>query len=182
MTAVIFKVETNGFPLWAKPSDDPLQPHIVRIYAEEIDNKGNVLFVFDELSKPDGWEITKETESVHGISNKQAIEHGIDESELIDRFFDFIDDRRMVCYMKNFEQRMLRIAIKRHFGNDSAEDFKNREGVEGISDQAKKINGLNHKSSMQDVFDRFSVNDIDTTSTEGKVHAIKKVWMILNGL
>lgn len=86
---LVFDSETNGFPLWKERSEDPRQPHIVQLGAILCDeDTQEIIEELDVIIKPDGWEITKETSDIHGITQEMALDVGIPEKEAVERFVE----------------------------------------------------------------------------------------------
>lgn len=115
-----FKTETNGLPLWRARSNDEGQPHIVRLAAVLCDAETQeVIDQMDVVIRPEGWEIPQETIEVHGIAFDHAIEKGISESSAIEMFLGLVRKAdAVVSSNKQFNSRIIRIALKRH-----AEEF-----------------------------------------------------------
>ena len=120
MNVLSFKTETNGLPLWRARSNDEGQPHIVRLAAVLCDGKTQeIIDQMDVIIIPDGWDIPKETIDVHGITVEHAIENGIHEHDAIDMFINLVKQSgSVVSSNKQFNSRIMRIALKRH-----AEEF-----------------------------------------------------------
>jgi DNA polymerase III epsilon subunit-like protein len=128
MLALIYDTETNGFPLYKERSDDPRQPHIVEIAAKLVDlERGNrVIRTLHEIVKPDGWEIPEEAANVHGISQEYATAHGTDELSVVINFYHrfFCHADVVIGHNVAFDNRIIRIAIKRHMDDIRADSFK----------------------------------------------------------
>lgn len=137
-TALFFDTETSGLPLFREPSEDPRQPHIVQLGALLVDMASRrVLSAVDLIIRPDGWEIPDEVAAIHGITTEQATRAGIDESLALDLLIDL--QRRAsvrIAHNTQFDDRIVRIAIKRFFGDDEAEKW-----AAGASDCTAKLAG-----------------------------------------
>jgi len=139
MKFVSFYLETSGLPVWSKPSDSVEQPHIVRISAKKYDlrksDSGDMASQFYSGSSFDAissvvdadWEINKESELIHGISNNMSIDQGFPEANLVDGFFKFVEDLPICSYNKQFDYRILRIALKRFFGEEDMANWEDRK-------------------------------------------------------
>ena len=124
-TAIFFDTETQNLPLFKEPSSDPRQPHIVQLAAALVDlDSRNIISSIDMMSKPDGWSIPKETSDIHGITNDIAEECGIPEEQLIKLFMSFCSGRNIAAHNTPFDNRIIRIALKRFVGDDEAEAYK----------------------------------------------------------
>lgn len=139
-----FKTETNGLPLWRARSNDEGQPHIVRLAAVLCDGKTQeVIEQMDVIIRPEGWDIPKETIDVHGITVEKANEQGISESAAIEMFLSLVRSAGVVVSSnKQFNNRIIRIALKRH-----AEEFHQ---------EAWNDNKENHFCAM-----KLAKNDLD---------------------
>lgn len=120
-----YDTETTGLPLWKEPSEDPRQPHIVQLTAELRDlATGEVVSQMDRIIKPDGWEIPVETSDIHGITTEIAIKNGIPENEAIAEFMRLWGKAQFrVAHNESFDARILRIGLKRFFGEDLGETW-----------------------------------------------------------
>ena len=131
--ALFYDTETTGLPLFAQPSNDPRQPHLVQLAAHLVDmDTRNVLQTIDLIARPNGWSIPGEAAAVHGISNDYAKEVGIEEDALISLFLDLQkgpdgEGRKRIAHNEQFDARILRIGIKRYFNDTEAEKFKAAE-------------------------------------------------------
>jgi len=122
---VFFDTETSGLPAWKEPSDSENQPHIVQL-AAVIVNRNTQLITkkLDYIVKPNGWEISEDTIEIHGITNEYAAEHGLPEDEVLNKFLEFYNGIKRVAYNTTFDNRIIRIAIKRFLGIEKADEWK----------------------------------------------------------
>jgi len=122
---LVFDTETTGLPQYKLPSDDPSQPHLVEIAAHLFHENGTLISGFSAVVKPNGWVIPDEIIAIHGITNEYAQEHGIDEEEAVATFLTLHDQANVrVAHNVGFDDRIMRIAIKRYFGDEKAEQYK----------------------------------------------------------
>jgi len=122
---IIFDTETNGIPDWKAPSDDPCQPHIVQLAAVKVNpDTQEIIGEFNLIVKPDGWEITQETIDIHGITNEYAAEHGIPELKALELFLDFWGGQKRIAYNTTFDNRIIRIAMKRYLNEEKSDHWK----------------------------------------------------------
>ncbi len=127
-TVFVYDTETSGLPEWKIPSDDPKQPHIVQLSGLVADLRtGEILDQMDVIVKPDGWVITQETIDAHGITNERAEAEGIPEKEAIEMLINMRGDHKRVAYNKTFDQRIIRIGLKRFFPEDVMEKWHVKE-------------------------------------------------------
>ena len=120
-TPLFFDSETTGVPIWKEPSGGDNQPHLVQIAAELVDGESEeVIESMDVIICPDGWEIPEETIELHGITEKIASVQGIPEKEAVQMFLDMYKRADLrVAHNKTFDDRMIRIALKRYFDLES---------------------------------------------------------------
>ena len=124
-TAIFFDTETTGFPLFKERSTDPGQPHIVQLAAALVNlDDRSIVSSIDLISKPDGWSIPKAASDVHGITNEIAEECGIPEEQLTKLFMAFCKGRDIAAHNTPFDNRIVRIALKRFMSDEVAEQYK----------------------------------------------------------
>lgn len=120
-----FDTETTGLPEYKQPSEDPCQPHIVEIAALLYGPDGQLINSFEAIVKPDGWVITPEISAIHGITHEMAMDTGIPEKDALEGFLAIhaLADMR-VAHNCSFDDRIIRIAMKRYMGDEAADAFK----------------------------------------------------------
>ena len=124
-----FDFETTGFPLWAKPSSDPGQPHIVQCAAVMVDaDTRETVSSFDLIAKPNSWDIPDEVAEIHGITTERAREVGVPEIHIVSSLLLFhgVASCR-IGHNQPFDARIMRIALKRFGTEASADDWKSGE-------------------------------------------------------
>ncbi|MCB2251822.1 3'-5' exonuclease [Pseudomonas chlororaphis] len=120
-----FDTETTGLPLFRDPSDDPRQPHIVDICALLYTPQGELVDSFEAMVRPDGWVIPDDVAVIHGITTEMALEQGIPEEEAVAGFMSIMAQAGLrVAHNVSFDDRILRIGLKRFFGEEVADEFK----------------------------------------------------------
>lgn len=120
-----FDTETTGFPLFKSPSDHPDQPHIVDICALLYTPAGELVDSFEALVKPDGWVIPDDVAAIHGITTEMALAEGIPEGEALEGFMEVFRRAGLrVAHNVSFDDRIVRIGLKRFFGETAADEFK----------------------------------------------------------
>lgn len=125
MKILAFDTETSGLPDWSQPSESPQQPHLVEIAAILFDD-GIEIDRFHAIIKPDGWTIPDEVAEIHGITTERALAEGIPEAQALSLFLALHTRSDMrVAHNEAFDQRILRIAIKRFYGEtqDERDEF-----------------------------------------------------------
>lgn len=146
-TILFYDTETTGFPNWKKPSDDESQPHIVQIGAVLCNAETKTIIKeLDIIVKPDGWEIPQVTTDVHGITNEYALKNGIPENEALQMFLDLRGDSERVAYNKTFDQRIIRIGLKRFFDELTQEKWAVKEDHHCAMVMSKNIVRIEKKS------------------------------------
>lgn len=114
---LFYDTETTGLPDWKAPSDAEHQPHLVQIAAilADADTREEISSI-DLIIRPDGWTIPDDVSEIHGITNKKAQLMGVPESLALEIFMKMWGsvDRSRVAHNKTFDQRLIRIALKRY--------------------------------------------------------------------
>lgn len=111
---LFFDTETNGLPDFNKRASDPTQPHIVQLAAILTSDEGEVLESHNVITKPDGWEITKELSDIHGITNDKAKAIGIEQKIAAALLLEMIKKSNLiVAHNVTFDKFMARIAMRR---------------------------------------------------------------------
>ena len=128
--ALFYDTETTSMPLFKEPSEDPRQPHIVQLAALLVDlDKREVIDGMDVIVKPEGWEIPHEVSLIHGITHEYALEHGIPERDAVGMLLGMWGCQagapvQRIGHGEPFDARILRIALKRYFGDAAADAWK----------------------------------------------------------
>ena len=119
---LFFDTETTGLPIWKDPSESPAQPHIVQLAAELVDMETReVIACMDVIIKPDGWVISEEMTAIHGITHEHAMTVGIPEKDAVALLLDMRAKSRLrVAHNRTFDDRIVRIALKRYFDIEAA--------------------------------------------------------------
>lgn len=142
-TLLFYDTETTGLPDWKSPSGGENQPHIVQIGALLVNAETReVLKELDVIVKPEGWEIPEDTIEVHGITNEHALEVGIPEKEAIHHLLDMFHSAEgveRVAFNRTFDQRIVRIGLKRFFNEDVQELWAEKDNHHCSMLMAKKI-------------------------------------------
>ena len=123
--AIFFDTETTGLPLFNEPSEDPRQPHLVQLAACLVDlDTRNTIASMDVIIKPNGWTIPDEVAAIHGITTEHALDVGVSEVQAVDMFMSLWADRLRIAHNQSFDARIMRIALKRYYGDELADKWK----------------------------------------------------------
>lgn len=178
-----FKSETNGLPLWRARSNDEGQPHIVRLAAVLCDGKTQeVIEHMDVVIRPEGWDIPKETIDVHGITVQNAAEKGISESAAIEMFLSLVKSAGVVVSSnKQFNSRIIRIALKRHAEEYHQEAWNdNKENHFCAMKMAKDDTG-NKSLSLSDALSHYTGNQaVDNHDSLVNATSSARVFFAIN--
>lgn len=123
---IFFDTETQGLPDFRAPSDADHQPHLVQLAAQLIDaDTREVIQSLDVIVEPNGWEIPDEAANVHGISTERAAKFGIPEGIVVQLFYAmWLKADCRVAHNQPFDERILRIALKRFLGEPETDAWK----------------------------------------------------------
>lgn len=126
---VFFDTETTGLPVWDQPSESEVQPHLVQLAAIVADaNTRKVVSSIDLTIKADGWDVPDEVSAIHGITKEKSLQVGVDEQMAIEIFLELIQGaKKIVAHSSTFDQRIMRIALKRYFTETEVEAWANKE-------------------------------------------------------
>ena len=123
--AVFFDTETTGLPLFNHPSEDPRQPHIVQLAACLVDlDTRNTIASMDVIIQPDGWTIPDEVAEIHGITTEHAKAVGVPAKLALQMFLELATGRLRIAHNEQFDARLVRIALLRHFNAEMADEWK----------------------------------------------------------
>lgn len=118
---LVYDCETQGLPLWDKPSEDPGQPHIVQLAAllvnpdpRPTDISANIVQSLSVIIRPDGWEVPAEVTEIHGITTEYALQVGVPEKLALEMFLELWRGRKRIGHVQSFDARIIRIATKRY--------------------------------------------------------------------
>lgn len=142
-TLLPYDTETTGLPVWSTPSDDPAQPHIVQLGAIlcNADTQNNIQSI-NIIIKPDGWIIPDDMIAIHGITNELARDVGVSEKLAIEMLLDICGDSDRVAYNKTFDQRIIRIALKRYgFGEEVMDKWAQKDNHHDPMRMYQKVHG-----------------------------------------
>ncbi len=120
MNIIVFDTETTGLPDYKQPSEMPHQPHIVELAALLYDDTtGELVEQLHAIIRPDGWIIPDDVAEIHGITTERAMDEGRPEAEVLAEFLELHSRCSLrVAHNEDFDQRIVRIAIKRYADPD----------------------------------------------------------------
>lgn len=122
---LVYDTETTGLPLFKEPSGDPRQPHLTDLCAILYSMEGELIEVFEQLICPKGWEVEAEAAALTGLTTEFLTINGGDEKEAVAAFGHLHKKADIrVAHNIGFDDRIMRIAIKRYFGDAPADRFK----------------------------------------------------------
>ncbi|MBL6448689.1 DNA polymerase III subunit alpha [Fulvivirga sp. 29W222] len=107
---LIFDTETTGLPhnYSAPITDLDNWPRLVQIAWQLHDNKGNLLSSQNFIVKPEGFTIPYNSEKVHGISTKRALEEGHKLEEVLNIFSKDLENAQVVIgHNIDFDNRIV---------------------------------------------------------------------------
>lgn len=140
MLILAYDTETTGLPVWNEPSEGPNQPHLVEIAALLIDTDTlSVRDAFSAIIRPDGWSWDENDEAfkAHGITMEQALAEGIPEADALAQYMAlWLQADQRVGHNESFDQRILRIAIKR-YGYGETSPLDSQEARDELADRFK---------------------------------------------
>ena len=118
---VFFDTETTGLPLWQEPSDSEGQPHLTQLAAIVANAETKeILASIDLTIRPEGWVIPEALVELNGLTAEYCAAVGVSEKLAIDLFADLIGDVDLiVAHNSSFDQRIMRIAMKRYGYSDA---------------------------------------------------------------
>lgn len=116
MIVLSFHSATTGMINYKTPSEDPSQPHMVRLSAvlfntstQEVEQN------LDVIVKPDGWESEPGALAIHGITHEAALANGIPEEVALEMFLGLWKSADLrIAHSIAFDNRIIRIALKRY--------------------------------------------------------------------
>lgn len=123
--AIFYDTETTGLPLFKEPSEHPGQPHIVQLAACLVDmDTRHTIASMDVIIQPDGWTIPDEVSAIHGITTEHAIAIGVPSKLALQMFLELATGRKRIGHNEQFDARMVRIEMLRHFSREAAVEWK----------------------------------------------------------
>lgn len=106
---LFFDTETTGLPNnWNAPVDDLENwPRMIQLAWLQYDNDGNEIKRYENIIKPDGFEIPTQASDVHGITTDKAHEQGIELKNALDDFAAALSDSKiLVAHNIGFDEKI----------------------------------------------------------------------------
>lgn len=171
-----FDTETTGIPNWKIPSDDDLQPHIVQVAGVIMNaDTTDIIQSIDVIVRPHDWVIPKDLTEIHGISHEYAMDVGLHEKVVAEMIYEMAKGRKRIAYNTTFDNRIIRIALKRYFGSELADDWKKGE-YECAMMLAKKTMG-GKQPKLIDAYRHFTGLELENAhSAMADTHAAMEVY------
>jgi len=146
-TITFYDTETTKYPEWGIPSGDEKQPHLVSLAAIQCSAETEeIIQSFELIIKPDGWETTEDALKVHGITTEFALMVGVPEQFAVEILIELCGDSVRVAHNKTFDQRIIRIALKRLFSKQLQEKWAEKESHKCTMQMARPIMKLKDKN------------------------------------
>jgi DNA polymerase III subunit epsilon len=182
-TILSYDTETTGLPDWKIPSDSPEQPHLVQLAAVLANAEtGEEIQSINVIIKPDGWEIQEEVTEIHGITTEYALKHGVAEVDAVNMLLAIAGDSERNAYNKTFDQRIIRIALKRYddFNEEQIEKWAIKDDHHCSMRMAQKeLGGKNPKLSV--AYKAICGKDlVNAHSAMADTKAAQEIFLMLN--
>ena len=180
----IFDTETSGIPNWNIPSDDPSQPHLVEIAALLCNEQGAVIDSYKAIIKPEGWEFDPEAAAKHGITHEMAMDVGIPEIEALEGFLAIHARADLrVAHSINFDDRIIRIALKRYHGAVIADAYKVSGEKYCTCINSRAPVGLKKPPTLAEAYKHFTGEDLlEAHRAMPDAQACARVYFALQGV
>lgn len=180
----VFDSETSGMPDWKNPSEAGHQPHIVEIASLLCDAEGNVIDRYQAIVRPAGWEITPENAAIHGITHEMAMDVGIPEIEALEGFLAIHARADLrVAHNINFDDRIIRIALKRYHGAAIADAYKASGEKYCTCINARAPVGLKKPPTLAEAYKHFFKEDlVEAHRAMPDARACARVYFALQGV
>ena len=125
---LIFDVESTGLAQWNLSSQEPTQPDIIQLGALLHDGEQEVDFIDTLVHPPWPWEMSAETEAVHGISRERIASEGVPTTEVMEKFLKLVSRAdTLVCHNTQFDAKLIRTALHRCGYVESLEMMMNKD-------------------------------------------------------
>lgn len=135
-----YDTETTGLPEWKIPSGDEKQPHLVSLTAIQCNaDTEEILQRIDLIVRPNGWEIPQEVVKIHGITTEKALILGVYEPAAVGMLLELCRGSIRVAHNRTFDQRIIRIALKRYQNNETVDLWAEKEDHKCTMQMSKPI-------------------------------------------
>jgi DNA polymerase III subunit epsilon len=114
MRALIFDCETTGMIEYRADEKDSRQPHIVALAAGVYED-GSLLSSMDVLIRPDGFTIPEEVSKIHGITQRDAAQRGVNLRVALSMLCHFARTAPICASygLETFDAKMIRLELAR---------------------------------------------------------------------
>ncbi|UII26541.1 DNA polymerase III subunit alpha [Fulvivirga maritima] len=130
---IVFDTETTGLPhSYSAPITDLENwPRLVQLAWQLHDEKGNLLSNHNYIVKPEGFTIPYNSEKVHGISTKRALEEGHDLKKVLDIFSEDLDKASIVVgHNIEFDNKIVGTEYVRTSNQPKGEELQEKEKID----------------------------------------------------
>ena len=113
---IVYDTETTGLPKnWKAPVTDVQNwPRLVQIAWNSYDLQGKVLDKKNYIIRPEGFNIPKDAEAIHGISTERALFEGKDLHVVLTEFLGAVErSQYLVAHNISFDEKILGAEIIR---------------------------------------------------------------------
>ena len=194
--ATFYDTETTGLPLFKEPSEHPGQPHIVQIGACLVDlDTRKTLATLDVICRPEGWTIPDDVAEIHGITTEHAADVGVPESLAVEMLLEMVGKRLRIGHNEQFDARIVRIAMMRHFEAAQADEWKGGKSactqllatpILKLPPTPKMLKvGFNRfkSANLREAYQHFNGKELENAhSALADVHACMAVWFAIRDL
>lgn len=181
---VAFDTETTGIPDWKAPSESEHQPHIVEIAGILHNAQGAVIDSYKAIVRPNGWTIDGEALEKHGITLEMAMDVGIPEVEALEGFLALYDRAGIrTAHNATFDDRIVRIALMRYFGEERADAFKDATEKFCTCNKSQKLVGLGKAPTLAEAYKHFFGEDlVEAHRAMPDAQACSRIYFALQGI
>jgi DNA polymerase-3 subunit epsilon len=156
-----YDTETTDMPNWKIPSGDESQPHLVSLCAIQCNEETEeIIQRVDLIIKSEGWESKPEAFETHGITKEFSIEVGVSESSAVAFLLDLCSESIRVSHNRTFDQRIIRIALKRYFDQQSIDQWASKDDHLCTMLSGKDAMGVKKWPSLSESYKYFTGEDL----------------------
>lgn len=114
---LFFDTETTGLPRsWRAPVTDlDNWPRLVQLAWLLYDDEGNKVASADYIIKPQGFTISTQSSSIHGITTERAIDEGVSLRDVLDEFREVVEESNiLVAHNISFDEKIMGAELLRN--------------------------------------------------------------------
>ena len=113
---LFFDTETTGLAKFNLPPEHPSQPRMVQLGMILIDDQNEIVNEVGLVIKPDGYIISEQVASIHGISQERAMKYGVPVSVALALFMQFhLQAETLIGHNIKFDKLVLQSEFARYF-------------------------------------------------------------------